>query len=245
MDIMCSTPVESKAEGGVDRCRECNVRGACVASKISEEDLPALAHLLRAGETLSRGVHLFRAGDSADRQYHVRSGTIKTYIINAQGDEFVTGFYLPGDIVGTAQQAGCYSESAVALDTATLCEAALSEIQEYVTPGIALALIRQMCERATDNLAQRISLSQGAAQARFAAFCVNYSDKLRKLGRCEKFLPTPMSRTDLANHLGMSLECLSRVVSKLNTSRTIHAARDHLELLELETIRTLALHSTI
>ena len=77
-------------------------------------------------------------------------------------------------------------------------------------------------------------------QARFAAFCVLYAKNLTRLGRQEAFLPMPMSRTDLANYLGMTLESLSRVVNQLHRAEVIKAALDRIEIVDAETLHGLA-----
>jgi CRP/FNR family transcriptional regulator len=227
------------------RCQQCPTHDACIAAKLEPNRLEELPNWLTEGATLNAGQHLYRAGDSADQQYHVRSGMFKTVVLNAQGDEFISGFHLPGDVLGVVHDRGCHVDSAVALDSGTACELNTNQLANNPDQGISSALIAHLSERTLGNLEHQISLSQSSAQARFAAFCVNYSDKLVRLRRCAHFLPTPMSRTDLANYLGMTLESLSRVISKLNASGVIRAARDNIELTQPDTLKTFSVHTTL
>jgi len=226
-------------------CSQCQTRNACIAAKVPEDRLDILPRFLRSNDRIEAGTYLCRAGDLADRQYHVRSGMFKSSVLNAQGDEFITAFHLPGDIIGGIHQDGAYVESAIALETSSVCELKLDVLGQAAEPLLVSAVILHMCEKARDALDHRIALSQSSAQARFAAFCIHYAQKLTRLGRCAVFLPTPMSRTDLANCLGMTLESLSRVISKLNAAGVIQASRDHIDITEPDTLRAFALHTTL
>ena len=107
---------------------------------------------------------------------------------------------------------------------------------------MAAALVRQLAANASIDTRHQINLKQSAVQARFAGFCVMLGARLQRLGRSPHYLPTPMSRTDIASYLGMTLESLSRVISKLHAARVIRASRDHIEVLQPETLETLGLH---
>ncbi len=239
MNITRRKPVDA------ERCQHCFTRHACIAAKYPADRLSELPDWFDEGVTLAPADHLYRAGDTADTQYHIRSGMFKTFVLNAQGDEFITGFHLPGEVIGVVQDAGRHSDSAVALDAGSACEFNKQQLLHQANPDLSSALLTQLGESARGSMQHQISLSQSSAQARFAAFCVNYAEKLVRLNRCTQFLPTPMSRTDLANYLGLTLESLSRVISKLNSSGVIRASQHQIEARQPGTLRTLARHSTL
>lgn len=226
----------------VDRCRECRTRTVCLAARADDRQLAALPDIFRCEEPLSAGAHLYHANDAAEAQYHVRSGMFKTYMINAEGDEYVTGFYLPGEIIGHVHNNGCHAESAVALETASVCALDAAGLQACAELGLAAPLFDQLAANAGIEAQQQINLKQTAAQSRFAGFCLMLGGRLARLGRSSTHLPTPMSRTDLASYLGMTLESLSRVISKLHAGRVISASRTSIEVLQPETLKTLGLH---
>ncbi|MEM9622830.1 MAG: cyclic nucleotide-binding domain-containing protein [Pseudomonadota bacterium] len=238
------TPHAKQAgEAGREPCSQCPTRHVCIAAKLPAGRLTEIPAWFRVSGVFAPGDVLFRAGDPAVSQFHVRSGMFKTFVINAQGDEFVTGFHVAGDIIGCVAKAGRYVESAVALETATLCELNLTALQNDAGGGafaVLQALVGQIAEQAQRRLAHQLALSQTSAQLRFAAFCVSYAERLVALNRCATYLPTPMSRTDLANYLGMTLESLSRLVSKLNCAGVIAAARDHIEVCQPRQLAAMA-----
>ena len=241
---MCAELLHLPEPGRIDnnRCRACPTRGVCLVADSDASQVERLPEYFHCIESVSVADHLYHAGDTAQAQYHVRSGMIKTYVINAEGDEYVTGFYLPGEIVGHVHMDGRHAESAVALETASVCELTSEAVGGLAQLGLAPALINHLAANASIEARHQINLKQTSAQARFAGFCVTMGERLRRLGRSPEHIPTPMSRTDLASYLGMTLESLSRVISKLHTAGVIHASRDHIQVVQVDTLNTLGLH---
>lgn len=224
------------------RCVSCPARVACIAAHLDSAKRRLLPEYFHTAEPYHAGDYIYRAGDAADARYHVRSGMFKTYAINAEGDEYVTGIYLPGDILGHTQEHGQHAETAVALETASVCVFSEQSIGRCTEPEINVMLLRQIGEQALRGTLHQLNLKQTSAQARFAGFCLLFSRRLVALGRCGSHLPTPMSRTDIASYLGMTLESLSRVISKLNQMGVIRATRRHIEILQPEALQALGLH---
>jgi CRP/FNR family transcriptional regulator len=239
---MCAQLLHLAQVSKTNRCRICPTRTVCLASFVPDEQVDELPGLFQCSDAMAAGEHLYHAGDEVIRQCHVRSGMVKTYVINAEGDEYVTGFYLPGEIVGHHHVDGRHVESAVALQTTTICEIDEVATQAVGYKGLTAPLLRHMAANASLESRHQINLKQSSAQARFAGFCALMAGRLERLGRDPRYLPTPMSRTDIASYLGMTLESLSRVVSKLNAAQVIRASREQIEILQRETLDTLSLH---
>lgn len=231
-----------QARSGPARCEICPTRGVCIAASADHEQLQLLPEYLTCSDSIASGDYLFHAGDPATGQFHIRSGMVKTYMITAEGDEYVTGFYLPGEIVGQVHANQCYAESAVALENVSVCELDDHAMEQCAQIGLTTALTKQLAMNAHIEMRHQINLKQTSAQGRFAGYCVQLASRLEHLGRSSTYLPTPMSRTDLASYLGMTLESLSRVISKLHAAQVVRANRDHIEVLQPETINTLGLH---
>jgi CRP/FNR family transcriptional regulator len=200
---------------------------------------------MRVSDAMNRGDYLYREGDPADRCFVVRSGVYKTYTQNAVGDEYITGFYYPGELFGmNGQASGRHIDSAVALDTATACRLLVADLPSLWAIGAGPGLLRMIGEQQCAGLGQQINLGQSRADARVAGFLVQLAQRMQRLGRSNRTLPTPMSRTDLANYLGMTLECLSRVLARFKQAGLIGATRNEIELHKRPEIETLACHLT-
>lgn len=145
MSISLANPVDRADE---PRCLRCPTRKACVASALSVEEQALVPTYMTCRDPIERGVHLYRAGDRASAQFHLRSGTVKTYVISASGDEWVTGLFLPGEVVGLARSDGVYAESAVALECVTVCALQEADLETAANfPGRSFAISRVSRQR--------------------------------------------------------------------------------------------------
>ena len=81
-------------------CTDCSVFQLCLPLGISEADLARLDGIIHRRRPLEPEQHLYRVGEAFHSIYVVRSGAVKTYISTPAGGEQVTGFHLPGEIVG-------------------------------------------------------------------------------------------------------------------------------------------------
>lgn len=224
-------------------CATCPTRHYCLGAGLGADALNALGECMRPSPPLHRGGYLYRAGDPTDGCYIVRSGVYKTFAVNESGEEYVTGFYYPGDVLGLPGLArGVQEESAVAIETGTACRVRPEVLPTLWTLGGGESLLRLLGEHDRQATAARIGLSQSKADCRVARFLLELSERMQEHGRDARVLPAPMSRTDLASYLGMTLESLSRVFSRLTRARLISATRTEVTLLQPEQLQTLAYH---
>ncbi|HBL88055.1 MAG TPA: Crp/Fnr family transcriptional regulator, partial [Alcanivorax sp.] len=77
-------------------CNQCSLSPICLPLAVAPDQPEELDRIMQRGRPLKRGEHLFRAADDFHAVYAVRSGALKTYAVSDDGDEQVTGFYLPG-----------------------------------------------------------------------------------------------------------------------------------------------------
>ena len=104
-------------------CTNCNLKGLCLPLAMDVKDIDRLDNIIQRGRPLQSGDHLYRAGDTFTSIYAVRSGSIKTYLIDDDGVEQITGFYLPGEVLGfDGIDNNNYGCNVVALETSTVCE---------------------------------------------------------------------------------------------------------------------------
>ena len=225
-------------------CRLCPTRRVCSGRSLDEPQLDRLSEHFLTSRVLERGEHLFRASDPADGCYVVRSGVFKSTAVSAGGDETVTGFYYPGELLGLAGEAcGSHEDSAVALCPSTACHLKLTSLPKLFELGEAgRSLMRLAAERERHDRRMEINLRQSKAQARIAGFFVLLGERLEPLGYTPDKLPMPMSRTDLANHLGMTLECLSRVLGQWKRAGVIDTERNVVRVEKPAELATLAYH---
>lgn len=224
-------------------CGLCPTRHLCVARDLPDSAQEALGERLSTTAPMGKGDFLYRTGDEAKNWYVVRSGVFKTVTVTPDGEEYVTGFHYPGEILGLDGPAtGTHRDTAVALGVSTACSIGLNQLPEIWELGAGASLLQLIAEHERNESMLRINLSQSRAEARIAGFLKLLMDRTERLGFDPTVLSMPMSRTDLANHLGLTLECVSRVLSKWRRAGVIDADRTTMKIVEAEALNTAAYH---
>lgn len=226
-------------------CSLCPTRRLCAAADLEEDVLPLLAACMRTSLPMAKGDHLYREGDPAESCFVVRSGVYKTSTVSSSGHEYITGFYFSGELIGfNGQRDGRYLDTAIALETSTVCRLLIRDLPKLWSIGGGPPLLRMLAERQDCATRQQINLCQSRADARVARFLLESSKRMQRLGRDSALIPTPMSRTDLANYLGITLECLSRILARFRNAGLIRAERTEIQILVLANLESLAFHTS-
>jgi CRP/FNR family transcriptional regulator len=217
----CASLKPSRPEIAVHDCAHCDVRslGICVALGETEQkrlkDIAATRHFTE-GETI------FSAEDPADVVGTVVRGAVKTYKLLPDGRQQVVGFLFPGDFVGSAifGTNRCFAE---ALSPVELCVFPYAPLQRLMKDLPALE--HELLRRAHDDLdlAQEwmLLLGRKTAQERVATFLCLLFDKAKQRGHCGAPIDLPMNRSEIADYLGLTIETVSRQLSKLKSAGVI------------------------
>lgn len=81
-------------------CSTCAFSRACLDQGMDKSALADLHVLVNHVGPFHAGAHTFREGDPFEAIATVRAGTVKTYVVDAEGREHVLGFDLPGEVIG-------------------------------------------------------------------------------------------------------------------------------------------------
>lgn len=238
-------PSESCPKQEAIGCSLCPTRHVCTAVELEADTLPLMEACMSTSMPMAKGEHLYWEGDEAERCFVVRSGMYKSSTVRSDGSEYITGFYFPGELMGfDGQFSGHYLHSVVALETSTVCRLLIRDLPTLWSIGCGPSLLRMLAEQQAKAACRQINLYQSKADARLAGFLLETSRRMTGLKRDSSVIPTPMTRTDLANHLGITLECLSRVISRFTNAGLIHAQRSEIQLLKPADLKSLAMHAS-
>jgi len=190
-----------------------------------------------------KGQHVYRQGDTFVGVYAVRCGVVKTYEITPQGIENVTGFHLPGDVIGLdGLKDNHHLLAAVALERSTLC--GLSEQRLFAAMRSSPKLCSRMLSlmsAAMESHQQRARLMQHLrAEERLAAFVLDLAHRYSQRGLSATRIRLPMSRTDIAGYLGLTLESVSRAFRRLVDQRLIGAAGREVRIVDCAGLQDVA-----
>lgn len=219
-------------------CQECSLHRLCLPLGVERADLERLERIVsRRRPPLRRGDYLFHAGDSFRTVYVIRTGSVKTFTCSRDGEEHVTGFYLPGELIGLdAIAASGHPCAARALETTTVCEIRYEDLEALSgkIPGLQRQLLRLMsCEIVRDQN-MMVVLGRMPAEERLATLLLNIAGRFEQRGFSGRQFRLSMSRHDIGSYLGLALETVSRLFSRLQADGLIGVQRKQVQILDRE-----------
>jgi CRP/FNR family transcriptional regulator, nitrogen fixation regulation protein len=173
-------------------------------------------NLMGATMVYPRNTEIFGENEPADYLYKVVSGSVRTYKILSDGRRQVGGFYLPGDLFGL-EFADEHTLSAEAI-----CDAKVLVVKRSALTALAGhdALVAQqlfnLTGRELRRVQDRILLLVKSAQERVASFLLEMAERVSG-----NSIDLPMSRQDIADYLGLTIETVSRTLTSLECAATI------------------------
>lgn len=168
--------------------------------------------LMGACMKFDRGAEIFAEDETAEYIYKVASGAVRLSKLLSDGRRQIGAFYLPGDIFGLeAGEVHAFSAEAV-VDAQIVLVKRSALIAEAVRNG---EMARQLWGQTVSHLQRAQShmllLGRKNAQERIAAFLMEMASRLETSGSVE----LPMSRQDIADYLGLTIETVSRTLTQL------------------------------
>ena len=171
----------------------------------------------RPAPQVARDERLYRMGDPFSNLYAVRFGHFKTYQVNAAGEQQITGFQMAGELLGMDAISGDRHHcDAVALEDSEVCEIPFARLEELFgqMPTLLHHFHRIMSQEITREQNVMLLLGNMRAEQRFAVFLVNLSARYAARGYSSTSFQLRMSREDIGNYLGLTIESISRLLSR-------------------------------
>ncbi|HYL48174.1 MAG TPA: helix-turn-helix domain-containing protein [Stellaceae bacterium] len=193
-------------------------RSVCASICTNELDRFAAT---RPSQSVAPGTTFVDEGEPASHVFTVVSGVVKLFKLLSDGRRQIVGFLVPGDIFGFAPN-DKYTASAEAISSVTLYRYPRRQLERAFVdfPGVE----RQMLDAISRELAaaqdQMVLLGRKTAHERLASFLLSLS---RRQNNADQSVDLPMTRTDIADYLGLTMETVSRVFTVLKGSGCIAA----------------------
>lgn len=222
------------------------LRRNCGYSAITDFELPVglgiadfqtLNTTVRERVPLDRAGMLFHQGDSFAALYVVRAGSLKTFVEGSEGDLQILGFHLPGDIMGIGELINEHHPcSAEALERSSVCELRYAKLQEVSTsvPALHHQLFRVISGALVNEQRHMVMMGKQQAQRRLAVFIRSLAGRYARLSRDPLAVTLSMSRSDIANYLGLALETISRLFSKMESDGLLAVRRKSVRILRAD-----------
>lgn len=227
----------STIDGQKVKCSTCGIAELCLPQGLSKDGQEALDNISKAKRRMEKGDTLYHAGEKHTKIYAVSTGSFKTLILNDQGREQVTGFYLPGEIIGLDGLGGVAPHSsAIAIESSTVCEIPLVEFDKLCEANQEInhsfmCLIRKEIVREQQHM---LTLGQMSGDARLASFIIDISQRFEDRGFSATEFNLNIPRHDIANYLSLAAETLSRILGKFQDSGYLKVQRYKITILDMD-----------
>jgi len=213
-------------------CNDCGARHQGICDALVDDEL---AFLSRAAQhvSLAPNTLFIEEGDPATYFYNVNSGTIRLFKSLPDGRRQITGFAGPGHFLGLAS-AKKNIVSAESMEPVKLCRFSRatmhSMFEEY--PQLERKLLDVAMHELVLGLQQMLLLGRKTAIERIASFLLAWAERLEicasgALPKPNSSMHLPLSRTDLADYLGLTIETVSRTLSQLKRDAFIEIPSIH------------------
>lgn len=224
-------------------CKECSLAPLCLPLSLNMQDMDALDEIVKRGRPLKKGEVLFRQGDGFASVFAVRSGALRTFSVTDGGEEQITGFHLPSELVGlSGMDTERYPVTAQALETTSVCEIPFERLDELsvMLPQLRRQLMRIMSREIRDDQQMMLLLSKKSADQRIATFLINLSARFSARGFSANQFRLSMSRNEIGNFLGLAVETVSRVFTRFQQNGMIEAEGKEIRIVDYIALCALA-----
>lgn len=221
-------------------CQQCSLSNLCLPLAIEENDIGSLEEIVQQGRVYNRGEHIFDQSTPFRSCFAVKSGSVKTSIITEGGEEQVTGFFMPGELIGLDSMSGeSYACTAKALERTNVCEFPVDKLEELTgkLPDLQHHMYRLMGQEIQNSHQLALLLSKNTAEERIASLLLSLSSRFQRRRMSPTNFSLPMARNDIANFLGLAVETVSRVFTRFQNQGIIHARGREVELLDVEALQ--------
>ncbi|MBD7940819.1 Crp/Fnr family transcriptional regulator [Brevundimonas guildfordensis] len=214
-------PNEQVRLADVHPCANCGARPLGVCADLKGHELQSMAC---ASETVTAqpGQALFHEGDPNPFVFNVVDGAVKLYRLLPDGRRQITGFLFQGDFLGLGGR-GASSFTAEALTPLSACRFRRSDFDQLLNalPALEHRLVALAGDELMAAQEQIVLLGRKTARERLASFLTRLAERQVQLGGRKGQLHLPMTRLDIADYLGLTIETVSRVFTQFKTSGLI------------------------
>lgn len=212
--------------------------------------VPDAAHVERTADGPGRVVGattvLFHEGDSADALYEVVTGVFRATKVFQDGRRQVVAFAYPGDVIGFGH-GEAYRFGCDALTPARVQVTARGDLAQVMRnrPELGEKLLAMAAGEVASMHDLSVLLCRKSAMERIAGFLLSLASRTGKVGN-DRRVSLPMCRADIADHLGLTIETVSRNLTKLKLRRIVDLPdRGNFIIRDLDRLQALAECETV
>jgi len=222
------------------KCGQCSLGSLCLPVGLNNQDMGELEHIVDTIYPYNDDAPVYTAGQSFDKIYAVKSGMFKSVIVDSLGNDHITGFHLPGELFGLdAIYSEKYMSSAVSLGTSSLCAIDYADLEQlsHRLPSLQHQLMNLMSKEVRTSQSLNVDLT---ADQKLAGFLVALASRYKERGYSETRFHLVMPRRDIANHLNMAPETVSRLFKRFSSEGLLDINRTDLTIVDLQALKEMS-----
>jgi len=230
--VFSSDPCRLAAAGACLASESCQGPGGEMPGQAQPHGMPR--RMVRRGEAI------YRAGDAFGNLYQLYAGSVKLRVTCSSGVEQIVSFPMAGALLGLdGIEDGAHTCDAIALEDSVVCIIPFAELVASWGGNtmMALRLNKAIAQETGSYRRLLMALACMNSDERVASFLLDISGRLGASGYSSRQFVLKMTREDIAHHLGMQLETVSRVLGRLQSARVLEVRRRHLHILDPDALR--------
>ncbi len=223
-------------------CSTCMMGHVCLPTGMPAHEIEKLDNLVKDRIRIEKGEALYRTGETLNALFGLRLGSIKTQLEEANGQQQITGFFLPGEIIGLdGMIEGQHTSTAVAMEDSEVCVVRIQDIDEISrhVPSLQHQVRRLMSKEIGRSHQVLLALGSMRSEQRLASFLINMSQRLSALGYSSTDFVMRMGREEIGNYLGLTIETVSRLFSRFAREGLIHVSQREVRILDMAALTEL------
>lgn len=218
-------------------CKLLQLRLPCPLDSL---DMDEADKLIFTRKCVKRGESLYRAGDAFGSLYTLHTGFLKSSVVLEHGTEQITGFHMAGETMGMdGIGTGRYALDIVALENSDVHVIPFASLEKAASKGPQLQRrFHRMMGREMERC-QGVMLLLGTmrAEARVVVFLLNLSMRYAAGGYSPWEFNLRMSRNEIGSYLGLTLETVSRTLSRLQRHQLLAVERKYVRILDIDGLK--------
>lgn len=217
-----SIPVSSNLN-----CQSCSLSQLCLPFNLNNTELDKLDSIIQRKRPLQKRQRLFESNQPLKALYAVRSGSFKSFTLTESGEEQITAFHLPGEVIGfDALGDAKHPGFAQAMETSMVCEIPYQTLDRLAgdLPRLRQQIMRLMSDEIRQDQSMLLLLNQRTAEQRLAYFIHSLGARFQRRGFSAQEFRLTMTRSEIGNYLGLTIETVSRLLSKMQKNGVIEVS---------------------
>ena len=218
-------------------CQNCSFSHLCLPVALNKTEIESLDDIIERKKPLHKNDLLVKSGDTFNSLYAVRTGSFKSFVTNSDGEEQITGFHFPGDIIGfDALRENKHQSYSQALETAMVCELPYETLDEMSVqfPKLRHQIMSFMSAEIKQDHDLMMLLNKRSAEERLLYFLSQLSQRFEERGFSNKEFHLTMTRNEIGNYLGLTIETISRLLSRFQKENIIQVDGKLITILDFD-----------